>query len=165
MRQEIMQWRAALQQEADRVSIGRQRLDRKRMNIVFQEIIDRGVDHPMPSHSGDSSKRFRHDPHAKVALAAFRAGVALVQVTLILHGELGGIEAILQAFTQTLRAAGCALTHGPGGSEGAGADGALVLFALLLSQSTCGNMKIIVAGVIPYTLKCTQVLSVKFCAT
>lgn len=124
----------------------------------------------MPSHGGDPAKRFGHDPNSKVALAPLRAGMACMQVTFILHRKLGGIKAFLQSFTQTLRATGCGLIrcrliHCPGGSDGAAVGGPRPVFVLLLSHRTCGNMKIIVAGVIPYTLKCTQVLSVKFRAT
>ncbi len=89
--------------------------------------------------------------------------MAMMQVTLIVHGKLGGVEACLQAFTQPLLAAGSGQAHDPEGSDGEGDPAGP--FALLLSQSTWGNMKIIVAGVIPYTLKWTQVLSVKFRAT
>jgi len=124
----------------------------------------------MPSHGGDAAKRFGHDPNSKVALAPLRAGMACMQVTVILHSKLGGIKAFLQSCTQTLRATGCGLircglVHRLGGSDGAAVGGPRLVFVLLLSHRTCGNMKIIVAGVIPYTLKCTQVLSVKFRAT
>ena len=132
------------------------------MDIALQKIIDGGVDQPVPGHGGDPAKRFGHDPNSKVALAPARAGMACMQVTFILHRKLRGIKAFLQSFTQTLRANGC---HTPGGSDGAAVGGPRPVFVLLLSHRTCGNMKIIVAGVIPYTLKCTQVLSVKFRAT
>jgi len=140
------------------------------MDIALQQIIDSGVDQPVPSHGGDPAKRFRHDPNSKVALAPARAGMACMQVTFILHVELGGIKAFLQSFTQNFRANGCgsircALIHAPGGSDGAAVGAPRPAFVLPLSHRTCGNMKIIVAGVIPYTLKCTQVLSVKFRAT
>jgi len=128
----------------------------------------------MPSHGGDPAKRFGHDSHSKVALAPLRAGMACMQVTFILHRKLGRIKAFLQSCTQTLSATGCGsirygfrrgLIHRPGGSDGAAVGGPRPVFVLLLSHRTCGNMKIIVAGVIPYTLKCTHVLSVKFRAT
>ena len=89
--------------------------------------------------------------------------MAVMQVAFIVHRKLGRIEACLQALTQPLFATGSGQTHGPEGSDGAGDPAGP--FALVLSHSTWGNMKIIVAGVIPYTLKCTQVLSVKFRAT
>ena len=144
-------------------SIGRQRFNRQRVNIGLQEVSNRGVNQPMPGHGGYSSERLGHDPDAKMALAPRSPRVAFMQVAFIAHGKLGGVEAVLQTFAQQLRAAGGERAHDPGGSDGAGDPAGP--FVLLLSHSTCGNMKIMVAGVIPYTLKWTQVLSVKLRAT
>jgi len=141
------------------MSARRQRLDGKRMNVVLQKIIDGRVDQPVPGHRRYSSKRFRHDPYPKMTLPARGAGVACVQVTLIRHAELGGRKAALQSFAKALRSIGYDPAHDVGGA--ASCTG----FVLPLSHSTCGNMKSMVAGVIPYTLKWTQVLSVKFRAT
>jgi len=132
-------------------SIGGQRFNRQRVDIGLQEVCHRSVNQPMPGHGGYPSERLGHDPDSKMALAPGSARVAFVQVAFIAHGKLGGVEAVLQTFAQPLSAAGGRLAHDPGGSDGAGDPAAP--FALLLSHSTCGNMKIMVAGVIPYTLK------------
>lgn len=135
---------------ASQASVGRQRFNRERMDIALQEIIDCGVDQPVPGDRGNPSKRLGHDPYAKVAKTARRAGMAFMQMTIVLHAKLGRGKAALQSFSQALRATGCELTHIPGRSGGAdvGAD-STVGFTLPLSHSTCGNMKSIVAGVIP----------------
>src|ERR1700690_3418111 len=146
-----------------RASIGGQRFNRQRVNIGLQEVCHRSVNQPVPRHGRYPSECLGHDPGAKMALAPRSPRVAFMQVAFIAHDKLSGVESVLQTFAQPLRAADGGLVHDPGGSDGAGDPAAP--FALLLSHSTCGNMKIMVAGVIPYTLKWTQVLSVKLRAT
>src|ERR1700742_2298044 len=111
-------------------SIGRQGLDCQRMDVALHEIVDSRVNQFVTRDRGHAAKRFRHDPNSKMALAARRAGMAFVQMALVLDGQLRRREASLEPLAQ------------PIGARGGGASPC----DLLTSQKIWGSMKSIVAA-------------------
>ena len=64
--------------------VGRQRLNRERVQRAGQLLGQRPVDHPLPRHLGGSGERLRLDQHVEMAFATRRgAGVARVAVRVV----------------------------------------------------------------------------------
>ena len=101
--------------------VGRQRLDRQRVDIALHQIVDRRVNQPMPGHRGYAAKRLRDDTNSKMALPAGRPGMALVQMALILDRQLRRRKAALataRASAARVRAGGvCGSRPWPGQPE------------------------------------------------
>src|ERR1700733_8576004 len=57
--------------------VGRQRLDRQRMNIALHQIVDCRVNQSMPGHRRDAAKRLCDDTNSEVAQPRGGAGMAL----------------------------------------------------------------------------------------
>jgi hypothetical protein len=73
------------QGDPEEVSTGRgQGLDLERMNVRFHQITERRVDLTMACERWNATECIGHDAHAKVTVAAGRASVAGVLVTLVL---------------------------------------------------------------------------------
>lgn len=76
--------------------------DGQRVNIGLHHLAHGGVDHLVAPHSGDALESIGHNKHVKVPEPFSRAGVAGVQVGLILDPQLSGIERITKCLLYAL---------------------------------------------------------------
>jgi len=78
------------------------RIDRERMNVARQEVIDGGVDQAVARHAAQAAKRLGHDSDAKMAVALRSSRMAGMPVTLVLDDEERRRKTALQTLPQTL---------------------------------------------------------------
>ncbi len=130
------------------------------MDIGLQHVADGCVNQAMTGDRGDPAKGLGHDAHAIMTLAAGGSGVARVEVAFILDHEFERGEAGLEPVPQPLFTSRESRLRRRLGRHVPPCAAAAAVFPC--SQMTCGIMKIIIATVMPNTLKLTQTLSGKF---
>src|SRR5258708_3337124 len=88
-------------------------VDRQRVDVGLQQIVDRGVYQPVTRHGRYAAERLGHYGYAEMTVAARGARMTGVQVTLVLDGQQRRHKTALEALTQALLAAGGWLIHTP----------------------------------------------------
>lgn len=119
------------------------------MYLALQKFPEDRVNHAVTRDRGAVAESLGDDADSEVAGSPGRPRVTGVQVTLVLYGELQGMELVDEALAQALLAGGA--IHG-----GAASDRVGLAFTLPFSQMTWGIMKISIAAVMPKTLNLTH---------
>jgi tRNA A22 N-methylase len=81
------------------------------MDVGFQEVIDSRVNHAVTRQRGDAAECLGNDADPEVAVSVGCAGMAGVQMTLVLDDEKRRCKTAFQAMPQPLRTAGISLSH------------------------------------------------------
>lgn len=85
------------------------------MNVGLHHVADRFVNQPVPPYDRHTRKSFRDEQYGEMPMTARRSGVARVQVAVVGHLQLGGLQGSAQTRLEPVdacRAIAGGRTHG-----------------------------------------------------